>query len=346
MKLFLILLLLLIIVELINGKIANTKIDFKSNNNNNNNKYNENKKLDQSCKQKLINLRGGNDIDWRFFLAGGLCAATSHAITTPIDVVKTKMQTNPEKYTKGVLAAAKDIIAVEGPLFLLAGLAPTFFGYGFEGALKFGFYESFKIIFATVTKSKFVNFLLASVIAGAIASVVLCPMEESRIKMVGDKSWEKENVVSAILRLIRESGLLATFAGLPAMLFKQVPYTMAKQVSFDIFAKTFYGLADKLNYNKEEVKWPISVLSAFCASILACLSSQPGDMILTETYKGSTSGTNVFGVIKKIYNQYGLGGFYLGTQARLAHAASIITSQLVIYDILKLALGLPATGSH
>jgi hypothetical protein len=27
---------------------------------------------------------------WRYFLAGGICAATSHAITTPIDVVKVR----------------------------------------------------------------------------------------------------------------------------------------------------------------------------------------------------------------------------------------------------------------
>ena len=46
-------------------------------------------------------------------------------------------------------------------------------GYGFEGALKFGFYEAFKIIFAGVTQYQFVNYLMASVIAGAIASVVL-----------------------------------------------------------------------------------------------------------------------------------------------------------------------------
>lgn len=345
MKLLLLCLLLSLLV------ISNSKlIDNKVNNiNNKNDKKNliDNDKKNIKCKETLISLRGGNvDIDWRYFLAGGLCAATSHGITTPLDVIKTKMQTNPEKYTKGVIKAAKDIIAVEGPWFLLSGLAPTFFGYGFEGALKFGFYESFKVIFANVTNSKFINFLLASVIAGAIASIVLCPMEESRIKMVGDKSWAKENVVSAILRLIKESGLLATFSGLPAMLFKQVPYTMAKQVSFDIFAKTFYGLANNMNYKDADVKWIISILSAFCASILACISSQPGDMILTETYKGSTSGTSVFGIISKIYKQYGLGGFYLGIQARLAHVASIITSQLVIYDILKLALGLPVTGSH
>lgn len=47
-------------------------------------------------------------------------------------------------------------------------------------------------------------------------------MEEARIKMVGEPSWGKENVVSAIVRLIRESGFFATFSGLPAMLSKQV----------------------------------------------------------------------------------------------------------------------------
>ena len=33
-----------------------------------------------------LKLRGGasDNIDWRYFLAGGICAATSHGITTPI----------------------------------------------------------------------------------------------------------------------------------------------------------------------------------------------------------------------------------------------------------------------
>lgn len=47
-----------------------------------------------------------------------------------LDVVKTRMQQFPEKYTKGVLAAASDIVSTEGVGFLLAGLGPTVVGYG------------------------------------------------------------------------------------------------------------------------------------------------------------------------------------------------------------------------
>lgn len=54
-------------------------------------------------------------------------------------------------------------------------VGPTVVGYGLEGALKFGFYETFKKIFeqAKITPYTFTNFLLASVVAGAVASVVL-----------------------------------------------------------------------------------------------------------------------------------------------------------------------------
>jgi solute carrier family 25 phosphate transporter 3 len=41
-----------------------------------------------------------------------------------------------------------------------------------------------------------------------------------------------------------------------------------------------------------------------------------------------------------------VGGFFVGTGARLVHVVSIITSQLMVYDVVKQALGLPATGSH
>jgi solute carrier family 25 phosphate transporter 3 len=283
--------------------------------------------------------------DYRFFVAGGVCAACSHGITTPIDVVKTKIQTNPSKYKGGMLKAAKEIVAEEGAGYLLAGLGPTVVGYGLEGAAKFGFYESLKPISMQVINNKAVAFLVASIIAGAVASILLCPMESTRIRLVTDPKFAS-GLITGLPKLIKEEGLGSTFDGLAAMLAKQVPYTLGKQVSFDVFAGIFYSLADSMNLDGENMKFVISFGAAFCAAILACLSSQPGDMVLTQTYKGKSSGKGFNDIVSDIWAQGGLPAFFSGTGARLVHVISIITSQLMIYDLVKMGLGLPATGSH
>jgi solute carrier family 25 (mitochondrial phosphate transporter), member 3 len=51
-------------------------------------------------------------------------------------------------------------------------------------------------------------------------------------------------------------------------------------------------------------------------------------------------------IISSIYKTGGYPGFFTGTSARIVHVGLIITSQLVIYDLVKQLLGLPATGSH
>lgn len=265
--------------------------------------------------------------------------------------------------------------------------------------MKFGVYEICKPIFSNLlassttdgsatTSASPVAFLLASVVAGAVAALLLCPMESTRIRIVTDKNYKDLGLVAGLQRLIAQDGLWSTFSGLWAMLAKQVPYTFGKQVSFDVFAGLLYTFfQQQQNMNEVDMKWIVSVASALAASIVACIFSQPGDMILTETHRpeqpmevvavASSSGgdkkkkkkhierlaakftkqhidlaphaprDNHFGaVVQRIYQEGGLAGFFTGTGARILHVGMIITSQLVIYDIVKQMLGLPATGSH
>ncbi|KAL9179266.1 hypothetical protein ACHAXT_008556 [Thalassiosira profunda] len=333
-----------------------------------------------------------SSIDYRYFVAGGSCAAISHGITTPIDVVKTRMQSDPDKY-KSLLPATATIIKEEGVGALANGLGPTLVGYGIEGALKFGVYEvtkPFMVLACKNLNSKLkrsgssmcggpLPFIVASIMAGAVASLVLVPMESARIRMVTDAEFKELGLLAALRRLVDEAGLKRTLTvGMGAMLAKQVPYTYGKQVSFDVVAKLLYRilnapregaltLAESISKSvgPDSVKWIISVLAAAVASVMACLFSQPGDVILTETYKGgdAQSATAKKGEVAKkgdlgeicstIYarNKEGgivcaLAGFFTGLQARFVHVGMIITSQLVIYDLMKQLMGLPATGSH
>ena len=218
------------------------------------------------------------------------------------------------------------------------------------------------------------DFLLASVIAGAIASVVLCPAEELRIRQVADPAYAA-STLGALARLLREGGPLASFGGLPAMLCKQVPYTMGKQVSFDVLCSFFYttlalalagGDADRLDPRARAL---VPFLGASCTSLVACLLSHPGDMVLTEYFKGSKRAavvappkgrrrssaiaalpppppSSTLGALRAIVARDGALGLFAGLQARFLHVAAIIIVQLVVYDALKQVLGLPSTGSH
>ena len=71
-------------------------------------------------------------------------------------------------------------------------------------------------------KVKGVAFLLASMVAGAVAAVLLCPMESTRIRIVTDKEYTGKGLLTGLPKLMREEGLLSTFSGLWAMLAKQV----------------------------------------------------------------------------------------------------------------------------
>lgn len=309
-------------------------------------------------------------LDYRYFVAGGTCAAISHGLTTPIDVIKTRKQSDPQKYKNNMLSTAAEIWKADGANALLGGLGPTFVGYGLEGACKFGCYEVLKPVFrALFSDNTALAYLMASVVAGAVAAVLLCPMESTRIRIVTDPAYAELGLLTALPKMLADEGLFASFAGIWAMLAKQIPYTLGKQVSFDVFAGMLYSffnsIQDKMSsvIKDTQIKWAVSISAAFMASIIACITSQPGDMILTETYKGSNksgksvkkkqqkssqnaSGRSFLGVIREIYAINGLPTFFTGTGARIVHVGLIITSQLVIYDIVKQILGLPATGAH
>jgi len=60
-------------------------------------------------------------------LAGALCATTTHAIWTPVDVVKTRIQIDPTYKKFGIISGTRHVIATEGPAALLTGFGPSMY---------------------------------------------------------------------------------------------------------------------------------------------------------------------------------------------------------------------------
>jgi len=296
---------------------------------------------------------------WRYFLAGGLCAAISHTIPTPVDVVKTRKQVDPTLTDVSFLEAGRRIVKEEGFSALWAGLGPTTFGYLLEGAIKFGIYEILKPALkfwlsriASVStslafmNSQFVTFVLSGVFSGLAASFVLCPMETLRIRLVAEPNYTSGNWIRGGFKILKKEGVHGFTKGMKPMILKQVPYTVTKNVSFDMFAKLFYStlLASGATTISNGMKFAIPLASAVIASVLSSLTSQPGDTILSLScaHDGDYRTRDITRNILR--SDRGIAGFFVGTNTRLLHVGITVTIQLLIYDYVKRLVGIAATG--
>jgi len=289
-------------------------------------------------------------------LKGGICAATSHAITTPIDVVKTRQQVEVSLKDIGMVKSTLKIIKDDGAQALLTGLGPTTFGYLLEGATKFGVYESMKpaisqalCFFATTfsmpsLKSKVLNFIICGGISGLFASIVLCPMEVLRIRLVADPNFATDGWINGGINMAKNEGMQGVKRSLASVMCKQIPYTITKNVSFDLITTMAYSYVKTMGYGISKwTKLVIPLGSAIIASILACISSQPGDMLMSViNSQQSDKKTREFA--KDIIKESGIKGFFIGINSRFIHVGIIVTLQLLIYDFVKQLCGIVATG--
>jgi solute carrier family 25 phosphate transporter 3 len=283
----------------------------------------------------------------RYALGGAICCSVTHALVVPVDVVKTRLQVMPGKY-KGMMDGFKRIPAEEGPMALLTGLGPTAAGYAMQGAFKFGFYEAFKAMFInavgwdTACAYRTPIFLASSAMAETIADLALCPMEATRIRMVSEPGFAK-GLGDGLSKIIANEGVVALYKGLPPILLKQVPYTMAKFVVFEKTVEGIYGALGKPQsaFSKGQ-QVAISLTSGVVSGAVAAVISHPADTILSKINRVKTTG-GVMDALKIVLKETPFSALWLGLGARIVMVASLTSLQFGIYDSIKIAFSIPAT---
>ncbi|KAJ5488343.1 Mitochondrial carrier protein [Penicillium expansum] len=225
----------------------------------------------------------------RFAFAGAMCCAITHGAATPLDVVKTRIQLDPVTYNRGMLGGFRQVIQNEGAGALLTGFGPTAAGYFLQGAFKFGGYEFFKqqsinaVGYETAKNNRTAVYLASAGAAEFIADIALCPLEATRIRLVSQPTFAS-GLLPAMTRILKEEGIGAFYSGFGPILFKQVPYTMAKFVVFEKVSEAILA-----NVNKETLsdggKTGINLGSGLIAGLAAAIISQPADTMLSKINK-------------------------------------------------------------
>ncbi|CEJ91857.1 Putative Mitochondrial phosphate carrier protein [[Torrubiella] hemipterigena] len=280
----------------------------------------------------------------RFALAGALGCSITHGAFTPVDVVKTKIQLDPATYNKGMISSFRQVIKNEGAGTLLTGFGPTFTGYFIQGAFKFGGYEFFKkqsIDYLGLETARANRGAVYSFSAGAaefFASIALCPLEATRIRLVSTPGFAN-GLVGGFSKILRTEGIGAFYSGFGPILFKQIPYTITKFVAFEKFSETILAQFDKSTLTPG-MQTSINLGSGLLAGFAAAIVSQPADTMLSKINKTKgLPGEGTISRLVKIAGELGLRGSFAGLPTRLFMVGGLTAGQFAIYGDIKKALG-------
>jgi len=288
----------------------------------------------------------GFELYLRYAFGGALCCSITHSMVVPLDVVKTRKQLFPERYT-GMVDGFRKIVAQEGAGMLLQGVGPTAVGYALQGMFKFGFYEYFKVKYGAFVgkdaeKYRIPIWLAASASAEVIADLALCPMEATRIRLVSNPSFAK-GLTDGFAKIMANEGIKGFYAGLPPILLKQVPYTMAKFAVMEFVVESFYKVYRKDDLSKAS-QLTVSLTGGAIAGVAAAIISQPADTVLSVVNKTKTD-EKIMTAIFRITRELGPRKLFTGLGTRCFMVGFLTSGQFFIYDWIKVMFGLSTTGS-
>lgn len=274
-------------------------------------------------------------------LGGIISCGPTHTAVVPLDVVKCKIQVQPDKY-KNTFQALRLIVSEEGTRGLVRGWAPTFFGYSMQGLFKFGLYETFKVFYSDIAGKENAYlyrtgiYLAASASAEVFADVALAPMEAVKIRMQTRQGWAR-TLREGAPKLWAAEGVSGFYKGLPPLWLRQVPYTMMKFACFERTVEFFYKHVipyprDSLN---KPVQLAVTFTSGYIAGIFCTLVSHPFDTVVSKL--NSDVGSSTWQSFKSL----GLYGMWKGIGPRIAMVGTLTAAQWFVYDTFKIYLSIP-----
>jgi len=264
-----------------------------------------------------------------FAVAGALGCSATHSVLVPLDVVKTRMQTDPATYADLVKGVPK-LFEIEGFAGLGLGFKPTSIGYAYYGLAVYPGYEFFsRAIDDIFDGPRYVVVLAAGALATSIACIGACPAEAVRIRVVADPATYR--TPNPLRTVIDTEGFLTLYDGFGPLLARQIVFGSVKFAFFDGMADFIYSFDPTLRATALS-RFFVAALSGLVAGSASALASQPADALLSKLNGDKLPLATALAQLARHPNL-----IFKGTAERCAWAAAVIAGQFALYDLAKSA---------
>ncbi|KAM5148718.1 mitochondrial glycine transporter [Mantella aurantiaca] len=269
------------------------------------------------------------------FLCGSLSGTCSTLLFQPLDLVKTRLQTqqlSSPGSRVGMFQLFLKVVRNENLLGLWKGVSPSFLrcipGVGI-------YFSSLYLLKQQLFSGKELR-PLESVFLGAgsrtVAGVCMLPFTVIKTRYESG-SYSYKSVFGALGSIYRNEGARGLFSGLTATLLRDAPFS-------GIYLM-FYTQAKRFAFQSDIDHTPLMNFSCgIMAGILASVSTQPADVIKTHMQLSPDKFRWTGHAAYSIYKNHGLTGFFNGGLPRALRRTLMAAMAWTVYEGMMEKMGL------
>jgi len=288
------------------------------------------------------------------FFSAGITASFTSTLYNSLDCLRVRWQIASLSEPKsGMIQFATQIIRTEGFVNGLwrPGILANGIGMGASGALRFGYYETIRDALHSNSESEGKNgayMAIAGLSSGAGAYFVTTPFHllKTMIQaetgligsdgryLTGSRAGKKPYVtglISGMKRVIADNGILGLWRGCVPLTVRGATFTGGQLAGYDGF-KTIcksYGVEDGPMLHAAS-----GIVAAACATVTAT----PADYTMSRYM--SSNEKNVSVIVKQIYREGGVIGFWRGSTINFCRSTPVFLTYTAVYEQLRRYFGL------
>jgi solute carrier family 25 citrate transporter 1 len=238
-------------------------------------------------------------------IIGGSLAGTAEAIITwPFENLKTQMQFQGNQ--QSIRQTAHRIYTNGGIFAFYRGLSPVLFFNIPKIISRFYAYDFSKNYLKTKNIEGNTNIILSGLFAGFVEStLVTVPSETIKTKMIKNASLKTKDI-------IKQEGFKGLYQGYTPTLIRQ----SLNQASRFLFYQHY---KDYITQKNKQFSPYHSLQGGVFAGIFSVIVSTPADVLKTQMQEGKKE--HIIPIIKNIYKDFGIRGFWRGSLARMLRVA-------------------------
>ncbi|XP_013887954.1 calcium-binding mitochondrial carrier protein SCaMC-1 isoform X2 [Austrofundulus limnaeus] len=285
---------------------------------------------------------------WRQLMAGAVAGSVSRTGTAPLDRLKVFRQVHGSSDFKGnFLSGFQYMLKEGGPWSLWRGNGMNVLKIAPETAVKFTAYEQIKCLMRGSNETRTLRIherFVAGSLAGATAQTAVYPMEVLKTRLTLRKTGQYSGMTDCAKQILQREGVTAFYKGYIPNLLSIVPYAGIDLAVYETLKFAW------LNRNRGVADPGVMVLVGCGAVSSTCgqLASYPLALIRTRMQaQASVKGAPKLSMLSLLHNivtQEGIAGLYRGISPNLLKIVPAVSVSYVVYEYMRLMLGVDIEG--